>query len=178
MAASTALTVSVEEYLRTSYRPDMELIDGELKEKPMPSRLHAYTQMMIGHWFLNHRKGWRVAAESEARTEVRPGNFRLPDISITRLGTLSGQVQKSPFLIAIEVLSKDDRFVDLASRAADLAAMGVEHIWLIDPEKCRAWSWSGLDRWVPTNELHAAGPVYLDLAWLWSEIEKHEQEPS
>ncbi len=172
---STTL-ISAETYLKTSYTPDMELINGELREKPMPSRLHGYAQMLIGHWFLNHKTQWGVVPESEVRTEVRPGNFRLPDVSITRLGTFVGKTQQNPPLIAIEILSEDDRFSDLERRASDLEAMGVRHTWLIDPERRLVWRWSLQEHWVSVRELQAENGVYLDLDWLWTQLEEYQAD--
>ena len=168
------VSITVEEYLRTSYQPDRELISGELKEKPMPSRLHGYVQMLVGHWFAMHGKEWRVAPESEVRTQVRPDSFRLPDVSVTKLGTLSGKTQQNPPLIAIEILSEDDRYLELERPALDLQTMGVLHIWLLDPEQRRAWVWSGRDRWLPSKELRADNAIFLDLEWLWAEVSEHQ----
>ena len=75
--------VTVAEYLRTSYRPDRELVDGRLREKPMPTRLHGFVQALIAAWFVQHMTDWNVAPETEVRTRVSPTGFRLPDVSVT-----------------------------------------------------------------------------------------------
>ncbi len=165
--------ITVEEYLRTSYRPDRELVNGELKEKAMPTRLHGIIQMIIGAWFFNHMDQWGIAPESEVRTQVRPGNFRLPDVSVTPVDTVDTRTQNKPPIIAIEILSDDDRFSDLARRAADFRAMGVENIWLIDPEQRAALVWGAAGSWEPAAQLQVPGtPIHLDLGWLWAQVEK------
>ncbi len=170
---ATSQLISVEEYLRTSYEHDPELIDGELKERPMPTRLHAFIQGMIGYWFAQHMDEWSIMVLPEVRTRVTSSNFRLPDTAIVRRGPIREKTQDEPPLVAIEILSPDDRFSDLRDRAADFSRMGVEHIWLLDPEKREAFAWAG-DReksWRPTDRLEVPGtPVYLDLRWLWERI--------
>ena len=49
MAATTLVTL--EEYLRTSYEPDQEYIDGELKEKPVVRWTHSRLQASLCMWF-------------------------------------------------------------------------------------------------------------------------------
>ncbi len=164
--------VSVEEYLRTSYKPDRELIDGQLLEKPMPTRIHGFVQMLIGIWFGMHMKEWEVAPESEVRTHVRASNYRLPDVSITPFSTKFTKTQEKAPIIAIEIRSDDDRGSDLQKRAGDLRAMGVRDIWLIDPEERSAKVWSDRGAWEPAVELRVVGtPMYLDLEWIWAQID-------
>ena len=163
--------VSVEQYLQSSFEHDMELIDGELKERPMPTQLHSFVQSLLCRWFGNHEEIWGVFPLPEVRTRVTQENFRLPDLAVVRVGPLTGKVLANAPLIAIEILSDDDRFADLARRAADFTRMGVEHVWLLDAEERRAHVY--LDgMWHVTQELLVAGsPVFLDLAWLWGKVD-------
>src|SRR5580698_1605470 len=45
---TTGTAVSVEEYLRTSYEPNCEYIDGVLIQKPMPTTGHSRLQLRLG----------------------------------------------------------------------------------------------------------------------------------
>ena len=166
-------TVSVEQYLSSSYEHDMEFIDGELKEKPMPTPLHAFVQGLLCQWFLNHTREWGVLALPEARTQVRPRNFRLPDVSIARVGTRFERTLDAPSLIAIEVLSADDTFSELLHRASDLSRMGVENIWLLDPDDRTAYRYTDGD-WRTAAALEVPeSPIHLAIGWLWSEVALH-----
>ena len=139
----------------------------------MPTGLHGYVQMMIGHWFGLHMEEWGVAPESEVRTRVRPGNFRLPDVNIVPFPTELTKIQEQPPLIAIEILSDDDRVSDLAKRAGDLHAMGVRHIWLVDPEQRSAAVWTDGAYWKPEARPGIpSSPVHLDLNWLWARVDR------
>ena len=164
--------VSEEEYLRTSYRPDRELIDGELLEKPVPARIHSLVQAMIIHWFAMHMKEWSIAPESEVRTRVRAANYRLPDVALTPFATTFTKTQNEPPIAVIEIVSDDDRPADLRKRAADLRAMGVRDIWLIDPEARTAGVWTAEGEWEPATELRVAGkPTHLDHPLLWKLVD-------
>ena len=164
--------ISVEEYLRTSWKPDRELIGGELKEKPMPTKLHGFVQAAISGWFLQHMEEWGVAPESEVRTRVRASDYRLPDVSIVPFSTQWTKTQEDAPLIAIEIVSDDDRHPDLAQRGADFQEMGVGSIWLIDPKRRAASIWGSLGQWEPAEVLDVPNsPIYLDPKWLWAQVD-------
>ncbi len=170
-------TITVEEYLRTSYEHDPEFIDGEVRERPMPTRLHAFVQLMVGAWFVQRMQEWDILPYSEVRTRVRPRNYRLPDVAIARRTPINTKTLDDAPLIAIEILSDDDRTVDLRDRARDFTAMGTENVWLLDPETRQAYRWTpkddGRGDWLPAETLAAAGsPIYLDLGWLWEQVER------
>ncbi len=64
---ATSTIVSLEEYLRTDYRPDMEYIDGELRpkegkltEEPVVRWMHSRLQVIISAWFENHAEEWEI----------------------------------------------------------------------------------------------------------------------
>ncbi len=163
--------ISVEEYLKTRYRPDREYIDGQVKEKGMPTKLHGFVQIMIGRWFGNHMEEWGVAPESEVRTRVESARFRLPDVNIVPLTDSGTGTQDTPPIIAIEIRSDDSRHADLRARANDLRTMGVEHVWLIDPELRLAFRWNGT-AWAAADTLRLPdSSIHLDLDWLWAQVD-------
>ena len=178
--ATVTHAVTVEEYLWTSYEHNPEFIDGEVKERPMPTRLHAYVQLLVGSWFLQRMQEWDILAYSEVRTRVRPRDFRLPDVAVARKTPINTKTLDEAPLIAIEILSDDDRTVDLRNRARDFTAMGTENVWLLDPEPRQAYRWVPKDQgrgdWFPAETLAAAGtPMYLDLPWLWEQVEQAQK---
>ncbi len=170
----TPVRMSVEEYLSTSFRPDMELVGGELKEKPVVAPVHGTTQSLLSLWFGLHDEEWQIHCMVETRTQVTGDNVRLPDVAITIDGPLPKKVLLDPPLIAIEVLSASDTFVELEERAAEYASMGTRNIWLIDPETSRAWVFAQ-GSWQKSAEPRLSvedSPVYLDLEWLWRKLER------
>ena len=172
--AAVVTGVSLSEYLRTSYHPDVEYIDGELKEKPVPEYFHGVLQIILGSWFRSHRSEWGIGASVETRIQVEQRRVRLPDVVVVRKEDeqRGGALMKAP-LIAIEVLSPDDSYADLCGRAADLRAMGTENVWLFNPERRTAEIWTD-ENWrkVEGNRLQAVdAPVFVDLDRLWAELD-------
>ncbi len=171
--AAAVNQISLQEYLRTEYRPDREYVHGRLKEKPLPEYLHGVVQGLLFEWFREHRKEWGIGVSVETRTQVEEGRVRLPDVVVVRKGEgTPGALLRAP-LVAIEVLSSMDSYADLRDRASDLRAMGTQNVWLVDPKRRTAEIWSGTN-WLPSpgKRLQAVdGPLFVDLDWLWAEVD-------
>ena len=60
---TSAIQVSVSEYLHTSYRPDREYIDGEVRERNAGKREHARVQALLAAWFIAHEALWSLRIE-------------------------------------------------------------------------------------------------------------------
>jgi Uma2 family endonuclease len=126
--------VSVEEYLHTSFEGlDREYVDGEVIERAMPDEIHSATQVRMIEIFYELRKRFPLYARSELRHRVSPTRFRIPDIAVFAGQRPSERVPQSPPLIAIEILSPDDRIPDLTEKLKDYLRWGVRYIWIIDP---------------------------------------------
>lgn len=72
--------ISVEEYLNTSYDPDLEYVDGVLVERNEVRWLHSLVQRNIILAF--GRKYPAVFAVPELRSKTRATRFRIPDIAV------------------------------------------------------------------------------------------------
>lgn len=130
---ASAILTPVREYLSTSYRPDRDFIDGELKERNVGEQPHASIQGILTAIFHANRDAWQVRALPEQRVQVTPTRYRIPDICILRRSDPKDPIITTPPLLCIEVLSKDDTLTELQERVNDYSAMGVAHIWAIDP---------------------------------------------
>ncbi len=171
---ATAAKVSLQEYLNTSYRPDVEYIDGELKEKSVVTPAHGKTQTLLGVWFWQRRKEWGIWAAVETRTQVDADRVRLPDFIVMIRTNREQAALTEPPLIAIEVLSPSDSYKELKLRAADLKSMGVHNVWLLDPEARTGEVWrDGSWHREPGTRLEAVdSPMFLDLDWLWQQLDE------
>ena len=135
MATQTA--VPVDQYLRTTYHPDMEYVGGELWERHVGEYFHSMLQILIGS-LLNgrrHERGFRVFSEQRVRVTDEP-RYRIPDICVKALPHEVTPILTRPDLV-IEILSPDDEAGDTLARIADYCAAGIPYIWLIDPYKRR-----------------------------------------
>ena len=127
---STGTLISVEEYLRTSYSPDREYVDGELVEIHVGEKHHCQVQSNVVFVLRTKYKGIRVYPE--LRSRVTATRFRLPDVCVT-LQPPSGEVLEEPPFIAIEIISSEDRVTRLVEKLKEYAARGTRHIWVFDP---------------------------------------------
>ena len=62
--------VTVEEYLKTSYRPDCEYLDGRVEERNLGEYDHGLLQTLLAALFINNREAWGVRAVTNVRTQV------------------------------------------------------------------------------------------------------------
>ena len=131
MASVTLIPLS--EYLTTTYRPDCDYIDGEVKERTLGTRAHGFLQGIIAAIFYANMDAWNIVAGPEIRTRVGPTRVRIPDVCVMRNSDPADPVVLVAPLVLIEVLSPEDSLRSQRDRVEDYLRMGVEHIWLIDP---------------------------------------------
>ena len=80
MAATTRAPVEV--YLRSSYEPDAEYVDGEIEERAVGEYDHADWQQAIQTWFGIHKRDWGIRVFAELPVQVAATRFRVPDVTI------------------------------------------------------------------------------------------------
>ncbi len=165
--------ITIEEYLRTSYRLDVEFLDGRLEEKPLGTWDHGFIQGLMFTWFLQHRQEWGIIPSLDVRTRVSESHVRLPDVVVDRTGRHPAVLTEPP-LLAIEVLSPDDTYSSLKKRAMDYQMMGIRHIWLVDPDTRTAQSCEGAF-WVERERLEIEGTaIYVDVVALFRALDSGE----
>src|SRR6202050_4785928 len=124
--------VSVEEYLHTSYEPDMEYVNGQLVERNVGEYFHSMLQLLIGAELLK-RDGRGFRAFTAVRVRLSPERrYRIPDICVKALPHRADPILEKPDLV-IEILSPDDRPAEVLRKIADYLQAGVPHIWVVDP---------------------------------------------
>jgi Uma2 family endonuclease len=166
----SAIQIPVSEYLNTSYRPDREYIDGEVRERNVGKWEHARMQWLLAGWFGLHEVDWEVIGSTEQRLQVTPTRVRIPDLVVLRPGP-QPEVLEEPPLLVIEILSPDDSYSDLQERSEDYRAMGVETVWIIDP-KTRSGRMCTGDEWVAAERLEVIGtPIFVELPELFRRID-------
>lgn len=127
---STATLVPVEEYLNTSYDPDVEYVDGVLVERNVGDWLHSLIQRNLV--FALTRGYPHIYAVPELRSQTKQTRFRLPDVCVLLAPPRTKYLVDAAH-IAIEILSEDDRMSSVLEKLEEYAAKGVPNIWLIDP---------------------------------------------
>jgi Uma2 family endonuclease len=125
---------TVQEYLRTSWSPDREFVDGRIEERNLGEKEHSIVQRYLTVLFAMNRAAWRVEVFPELRTQIAATNFRVPDVLVVREGEPFDRYITQPPLIAIEILSPEDRLSAMQEKAAQYRRFGIENIWIVDPE--------------------------------------------
>jgi Uma2 family endonuclease len=171
--AATA-QISLEQYLRTPFEPDAEYVGGEVQERNMGEYDHNTVQWAILSWFRQHDKEWRTRTIQEQRTRLTSGNIRIPDVSVWRRDVPVQPVFDQPQLVAVEVLSPEDRQSRVQEKIEDYRAFQVPNIWIVDPIKRIGWDCSD-GNWTRKERFEVAGsPIYLDLPELFKELDEAE----
>ena len=126
--------VAVEEYLGTSYEPDVDYVDGVLEERDLGEFDHSDLQTEIALWLRNNYRPLGLNAFVELRTQVSATRYRVPDVLVIQGNRPKRGLVTTPPLAVIEVLSPEDRLSRVRTKMNDFLRFGVRHCWLIDPE--------------------------------------------
>ncbi len=121
-----------------------ELLAGEIVQKAMPSLAHGDAQLRLGAFVQPIRRGgggsgggWVFA--SEAEIELDPYNVVRPDVSGWRRERMATRPRVFPCPIIpdwiCEILSPSNSRVDLWEKLGLYHAAGVQHYWILDPDK-------------------------------------------
>jgi len=127
--------VSLEEYLRTSYEPDMDFVDGVLVER-LGDWLHSLVQSNI--LVALRRKYPHLKVVVELRSKTTATRYRIPDVTVLLAPPTTKYLLQAAFLV-VEVLSEDDSMTRVIEKLQEYAALGVPNIWLIDPRMKLMW---------------------------------------
>ena len=166
---ATALHIPLHEYLGSSFRPDREYVDGEVRARNVGKYEHARVQALLAAFFGAHEKEWGMVGGIGARVCVSPTRIRVPDLVVLTAGPQPDVITDPPLLV-IEILSPDDTYSDTQERAQDYRVMGVETVWIIDPKTRSGRMCSGAD-WVESSRLAVKGtPLHVNLPDIFSQL--------
>ena len=132
--AATA-TISAEQYFQLSFpEREAELDHGVISERPLPDFLHSYIQselILLLRLLLRTKTEYSVCPE--LRMRVSKDVVRILDICVLDYRPDTDTAPAKPPLVAIEVVSKDDRYTEILKKLREYHEWGVPHVWLIDP---------------------------------------------
>ena len=84
--AQTEELWTVREYLRTTWSPDREFVDGRIEERNFGEKEHSIIQRYLTFLFMLKRTEWKVEVFPELRTQTQARRFRVPDVLVTHTG--------------------------------------------------------------------------------------------
>src|SRR5215471_9572296 len=122
-----------QEYCKYFWEPDKEYVDGKLLERNVGRWKHGHLQAILAEWFRSNRKEWNIQVGTEVRIKIADGRYRIPDVVILSADLEAEEIITRPPLLVIEVLSPEDSISEYSQRIADFRAMGIPHIWILDP---------------------------------------------
>lgn len=155
---SSEVYVPLEEYLRSTYDPDMDYVDGHLEERNLGDFDHADLQTALLTVLRQNARKWNVYVLGECRLQVKADRFRVPDIMVIARGEKPDRIVREAPLLCIEVLSPDDTIRRILFRVDDYAEMGVKNIWVLDPGTGRVFTAvNGERRWTEERVLSVEG---------------------
>jgi len=140
-AMGTTTAIPVEEYLRTDYDDgDREYVDGEVVERNVGERSHAWIQGLIHNYLRQQYKKYWSAPEARVRLGARL--YRVPDVCLL-IGTWpvlseTGPITQIPFLV-VEILSPEDRAGMVQEKIDDYLNAGVKYVWVVNPYTKRGY---------------------------------------
>ena len=138
----TAIAISVEEYLSTTYRPDCDYVDGEVLERNVGEWDHSRLQTLLTRYLSNREAPWGIVVVTEQRVQVKATRFRVPDITVVAAPASGAPIVREPPLLCIEILSPDDRMGTMQERVDDYLAFGVPCVWVINPQTRRGYMYT------------------------------------
>ena len=133
MGMGVATLLSLEQYLSTSYSPDREYRDGVLVERNVGEKAHARLQARLTIYLGRRQEAWNIEVYTELRVKVRENWYPIPDVCVYELPDFEGRYPDRPPLLWIEILSHDDRMMDVWAKANELVECGVPYVWIINP---------------------------------------------
>jgi len=169
--ASTTL-VSVSEYLKSSYRPDCDFVEGRLEERNVGEHDHAALQAALILWFGQRQEEWNIEVFPEQRIQISLTRFRVPDICLVSLDQPVEQILTRPPLACIEILSPEDTLRRMQDRIDDYRKFGVSSIWILDPATQRGYDCQP-SGWLEATEFAVPNtPIRLALSQLFARMRR------
>ncbi|MCY4247301.1 MAG: Uma2 family endonuclease [Chloroflexi bacterium] len=124
------------------------LIDGELREEPMPNWTHTELAALIAHLLLRYvmpRKLGSVNVEFSAHPPDSRHTLLVPDVAFTRAERVPVPRPKgyAPLFpdIAVEIKSPSNSMAQLRRKARTYLQHGATLVWLVLPEQSAVEEW-------------------------------------
>jgi Uma2 family endonuclease len=165
-----ATLVSVEEYLRTDYKPACDYIDGVLRQKSMATHRHGRVQGRIV--VLISRFAQEFEAIPELTCWIRPEKYLVPDLGIQLIDEAEDPYPTRPVHLCVEVLSPGDRFSETVAKCDEFHTWGVPYCWIIDPDNRQCWEYHLGSRpsLIPSHGHITAGTIMLSHADIFASL--------
>lgn len=133
MAAAPAF-VPLEEYLRSSWSPDAEYIDGQIEERNMGENEHSAWQEAICAWFRMQATTAGIRVRPALRVQVDQYCLQIPDVTLLDRNLAAEPYATHPPIAVFEILSPADSLSRMMKKLERYEKMGIRAILVLDPE--------------------------------------------
>ncbi len=157
-----------------------ELEQGEIVEMPPPGKYHGFVcgnvARILGNYAARRGRGYVCTNDAGLLVERDPDTVRGPDVTFyddsQTAETMDRQFAERPPTLAVEVLSPNDRLNRTMLRISQLLRLGVQMIWVVDPETrdVNVYRAKQSSRLVPADEPLTGDEVLPDFRCLTSEF--------
>ncbi len=147
MATAATKTMTAEEFFDWSHLPEnrdrhFELEEGEIVEMSLPGQRHGVVcgnaSWILGSFTRQRKKGFVCTNDTGLILERDPDTVRGADVALydeaKRYDELNIKYTEGLPLLAVEVLSPNDRPGKMMRRIGQFLAKGVSLVWVLDPE--------------------------------------------
>jgi Uma2 family endonuclease len=135
--------MDVDEYLRTSFEDaECEFLDGEVVDRNSGEWLHGGTLANIIDLLHSLRRRLGIRVVPIIRIRISPTRIRVADVAAWRGDNIGERIPIVPPFLAVEILSSQDRITRMLPKIQEYLAIGVEWVWVIDPEDKSALTFS------------------------------------
>jgi Uma2 family endonuclease len=166
--------ITLDDYLHRNYESEREceFVDGKLEERTGGETPHGILHAAAASWFWQLRAEWNIDCAMSYSMWVSPTRIRVSDIVVMN-DKLRENIRITPPLLCIEILAPEDIPARLLPRLDDFVAMGVAHIWPLDPIDRTAFTYTnaGLKLADSARLTVPNSPIYLDLPEIFSALD-------
>ncbi len=119
-----------------------ELIDGRIAPMVPTGSEHGWFELYLAHslnlYVLRRKLGWVLTGEPGIYIRRNPDTIRAADVVFVSKNRVSrlprGFLEVAPELV-VEIMSPSDRWQDIRSKLDDYFSIGVERVWIVEPER-------------------------------------------
>ena len=167
---ATGTRVRLDEYLRTHYEPECELVDGELRQKAMGTHPHARIQKRLVRLLGPYEDSGLGEVLPEINVRMGEDTVLIPDVAFSRSGAPANpNYLEAPPWLCVEIISPSQTFSEMCDKCRRYLVWGVAHCWIVDPVQRIAWQIckDGAAIEVPANASLRADDIAVSLADLF-----------
>lgn len=154
----------MSEYLRSSYEPDCDYVDGIVEQRNAGSPEQVSVERALMRQIEQHSEEWGVQVVCDTRIQTSASHVRVADIALLAPDDDEKKVVESTPIAVIEILSREDNVPRHTERLEDFRRMGVKNLWAVDPAARKGFDASSDDWEEAESFVVPESPIRIDLA--------------